>query len=184
MKANDLKPGQVVNLDGTLYLVTKTEHVKPGKGGAFVQAKLKSIKHGNVTEKRFRSVDEVESTNLDRRDVEFLYSDGSGAVFMDNETYDQFTIPEEVLGDTLLYTKPNETIKGLFLDGTCLSVELPPSVELEIKETEPGIKNATATNVMKEAICETGLKVRVPPFISEGEKVRINTSTNEYQSRA
>lgn len=184
MKANDIKPGQVLNLDGTLYLVTKTENVKPGKGGAFVQTKLKSIKHGNVTEKRFRSVDDVDSTNLDRRDVEYLYQDGSGAVFMDNETYEQFTIPEDILGDTLLYTKPNETIKGLFLDGSCLSVELPAVVELEITETEPGIKNATATNVMKEAVCETGLKIRVPPFIKEGEKVRINTETNEYQSRA
>ena len=184
MKANDIKPGQVLNLDGTLYLVTKTEHVKPGKGGAFVQTKLKSIKHSNVTEKRFRSVDEVESTNLDRRDVEYLYQDGEGAVFMDGETYEQFTIPSDILGDALLYTLPNETVKGLFLENTCLSVELPASVELTIKETEPGIKNATATNVMKEAICETGLKIRVPPFIIEGEKVRISTATNEYQSRA
>jgi len=184
MKANDIKPGQVLDLDGTLYLVTKTESVKPGKGGAFVQTKLKSIKHGNVTEKRFRSVDDVNSTNLDRRDMEYLYKDGNGAVFMDNETYDQVTLPEDILGKTLLYVKPNETIKGLFLDETCLSVELPASVELEITETEPGIKNATATNVMKEAICETGLKVRVPPFIKEGETVKINTETNEYQSRA
>ncbi|MEM8739113.1 MAG: elongation factor P [Planctomycetota bacterium] len=183
MKANDIKPGQILNLDGTAYLVTKTETVKPGKGGAFVQTKLKSVKHGNVVEKRFRSVDEVDSTNLDRRDVEFLYQDGSGAIFMDNETYDQFTIPEDILGDTLLFTKPNETIKGLFLDGNCITVELPASVELEIKETEPGIKNATATNVMKEAICETGLKVRVPPFIKEGEVVKINTETRDYLSR-
>ena len=184
MKANDIKPGQVLTLDGTAYLVTKTENVKPGKGGAFVQTKLKSIKHGNVTEKRFRSVDDVESTNLDRRDVEFLYQDSSGAVFMDGESFEQFTIPDDILGDTLLFIKPNESIKGLFLDGNCITVELPPQVELTIQETEPGIKNATATNVMKEAVCETGLKVRVPPFIKEGEVVRINTETREYLSRA
>ena len=183
MKANEIRPGQVLNLDGTAYLVTNTENVKPGKGGAFVQCKLKSIKHGNVTEKRFRTADDVDGTTLDRRDVEYLYSDGSGAIFMDNETYDQFTIPEDILGDTLLFIKPNESVKGLFLEGNCITVELPLAVELEIKETEPGIKNATATNVLKEAVCETGLKVRVPPFIKEGEVVRINTETREYLNR-
>ncbi|MEM1445504.1 MAG: elongation factor P [Planctomycetota bacterium] len=183
MKANDLKPGQVLQLDGQLLLVTKTEHVKPGKGGAFVQAKLKSIKHGNVTEKRFRSVDEVESTNLDRRDIEFLYAEGKDGVFMDCETYDQFTIMEDVLGDSLLFCKANEVIKGLFYEGQPLTLELPLSVEHEIAETEPGIKNATATNVMKEAVTETGLKVRIPPFINAGEKVKINTETREYLGR-
>jgi elongation factor P len=183
MKANDIKPGQVLNLDGTAYLVTKTENVKPGKGGAFVQTKLKSIKHGNVTEKRFRSVDDVEATNLDKRDVEYLYQDSSGAVFMDGESYEQFTIPEDILGDTLMFIRPNESVKGMFLEGQCITVELPPAVELTITETEPGIKNATATNVMKEAVCETGLKVRVPPFIKEGEVVKINTDTREYLNR-
>ncbi|MEE9403716.1 MAG: elongation factor P [Algisphaera sp.] len=184
MKANDIKPGQVLTLDGQLFLVTKTDTVKPGKGGAFVQTKLKSIKHNNITEKRFRSVDEVESTSLDRRDVEYLYSDGSGAIFMDTETFDQFTIPQEVLGKTLLYIRANETVKGAFYEGTCLTVELPLSVTLTIAETEPGIKNATATNVLKEAVCDTGLKIRVPPFIKEGEDVKINTETNDYLSRA
>lgn len=184
MKANEIRPGQVLNLDGTAYLVTKIENVKPGKGGAFVQTKLKSMQHGNVTEKRFRTADDVDATNLDRRDVEYLYSDGSGAVFMDSESFEQFTIPDDILGDTLLFIKPNESIKGLFLDGNCITVELPQAVELVIAQTEPGIKNATATNVMKEAICETGLKVRVPPFIKEGETVRINTETREYLNRA
>lgn len=183
MKANDLKPGLVVKLDGLLFICTKTEHVKPGKGGAFVQAKLKSVKHGNVTEKRFRSSDTVESTNLDRRDIEFLYAEGENGVFMDSETYEQFTVQAEVLGDALLLTKPNETIKGLFYEGAPLSVELPLSVEHEIAETEPGIKNATATNVMKEAVTETGLKIRVPPFINAGEKVKINTESREYLGR-
>ncbi len=183
MKANEIKPGQVLNLDGTAYLVTKTENVKPGKGGAFVQTKLKSIKHGNVTEKRFRTADEVEGTNLDKRDVEYLYSDGTGAIFMDGESFEQFTIPEDILGDTLLFIKPNESIKGLFLDGSCITIELPMAVELQITETEPGIKNATATNVLKEAVTETGLKVRVPPFIKEGEVVRINTESREYLNR-
>lgn len=183
MKANEIRPGQVLNLDGTAYLVTSTENVKPGKGGAFVQTKLKSIKHGNVTEKRFRTADEVDATNLDRRDVEYLYSDNTGAIFMDGDNFEQFTIPADILGDTLLFIKPNESIKGLFLDGSCITVELPQAVELTITETEPGIKNATATNVLKEAVCETGLKVRVPPFIKEGEVVRINTETRDYLNR-
>ena len=183
MKATELKPGRVITLDGQLYMCVKTDHVKPGKGGAFVQAKLKSVKGSGTVEKRFRSSDDVDGATLDRRDVEYLFSEGAGAVFMDNETYDQFTIDDDVLGDTLMYAKPNETIKGLFVEGQCIAVELPPAVDLEITETEPGIKNATATNVMKEAVCETGLKVRVPPFINAGDKVRVKTEDASYLQR-
>lgn len=184
MKANDLKPGKAINQDGQIWIVTKTEHVKPGKGGAFVQTKIKSMKTGSVQEKRFRSVDEVDSVDLDRREMEYLYSDASGAIFMDCETFEQSTLPEDVLGDALKYCKPNERIVGLHHEGNVLSVELPAQVELEVTDAPPGIKNATATSVMKEATTETGLVVKVPEFINNGDRIKVNTDTGEYMSRA
>ncbi len=183
MKSQEIRSGMALNIDGDLWLVVKTEHVKPGKGPAYLQAKLKSLKSGNNVEKRFRSGEEVEQAVLDRRELEYLYSDGSGAVFMDNETYDQTTIAEDILGDALSYLKPNTSTVGLVYEGTVVSIELPASVELEITDTTPGIKGATATNQLKEATCETGLKTRVPPFIKIGEVVKISTDTGEYQGR-
>lgn len=184
VKASEIRTGIALDIDGQVWLVVNTEHVKPGKGPAYVQAKMKSVKSGGTTEKRFRSVDEVDQAVIDRRDMEYLYSDSSGAVFMDSENYDQTTIPEDVLGDGLLYMKPNTVVKGLVYEGVVISVELPAAVELEITDTTPGIKGATATNQLKEATCETGLKTRVPPFIKIGEVVRISTETGEYLSRA
>lgn len=183
MKASEIKPGMAVDLDGLIWVVVKTEHVKPGKGGAFAQLKLKSVKTGQNVEKRFRSTDDVNQITLDRREMEYLYSDASGAVFMDNETFEQFTLSEELLGDTLLYMKPNTTIAGQFHSGNCLSIDLPSTVDLEVTDTPPGIKGATATNQLKEATLETGLKTRVPPFIANGEIIRVSTETGEYISR-
>lgn len=184
MKANDLKPGMAISQDGQLWIVTKTEHVKPGKGGAFVQAKIKSIKFGSVQEKRYRSTDEVDQVTLDRREMEYLYSDNDGAVFMDCESFEQSTLSSDVLGDGLMYLKPNEKINGLHHDDKVISIELPQVVELEVTDAPPGIKNATATSVMKEATMETGLVVKVPEFINIGDRIRVNTETGEYQSRA
>lgn len=184
MKSTDLKPGMAVRIDGSLFIITQFTHVTPGNLRAFVQVKLKNLSSGASIEKRLRSGEDVEQIDLDRRQVEYLYSDGSGAVFMDSESFDQFTIAEDVLGDALLYMKPNTTIVGLMHDGRAISVDLPASVELEVTDTPPGIKNATATNVMKEATLETGLVTKVPPFINVGEKIRISTATGEYQSRA
>jgi len=184
MKANSIKPGNALRLDGKICVVTKTEHVKPGKGPAYIQAKLKDVAAGGVTEKRFNSSDEVEDVNLDRREMEFLYSDASGATFMDTETFDQLVIPEDVLGDALLYLSPNTTATILMFEGEPLTMELPSAVELIISDTPPGIKGATKTNQLKEATCETGLKTRVPPFIEPGEKVKINTEDGSYISRA
>ena len=183
MKSQELRPGMALNIDGQVWLVVGINQVKPGKGPAYTQAKLKNLATGNNIEKRFRSGEDVDQINLDRREVEYLYSDASGAVFMDCETYDQLTIPEDILGDTLLYVKANTTINGLFYEGNPMTVELPPSVDLEVTDTPPGIKNATATNQLKEAVLETGLKTRVPPFISNGQVVRISTETGEYQSK-
>jgi len=184
LKANDLKPGKAIIQDGQVWIVTKTEHVKPGKGGAFVQAKVKSMKTGSVQEKRFRSSDEVDGISLDRRELEYLYSDNDGAVFMDCDTFDQITLPKDLLGNALKYCKPNEKISGMHHDDKCLSIELPQVVELEVTDAPPGIKNATATSVLKEATTETGLVVRVPEFINIGDRIRVNTETGEYQSRA
>lgn len=183
MKASDIKPGMALNLDGLIWVVTKTESVKPGKGGAFAQLKLKSVKTGQNVEKRFRSTDDVDQVNLDRREMEYLYSDNDGAVFMDHETYEQFTLHEELLGDAMLYIKPNTAINGLFYEGNCISIDLPSTVDLEVSDTPPGIKGATATNQLKEATLETGLKTRVPPFIANGEVVRVSTEDGSYISR-
>jgi len=173
-----------VRIDGALFIITQYTHVTPGNLRAFVQVKLKNLTSGATIEKRLRSGEDVEQIDLDRRQVEYLYSDADGAVFMDSETFDQFTISEDVLGDALKFMKPNTTIVGLMHDGRAISVELPASVELEVTDTPPGIKNATATNVMKEATLETGLVTKVPPFINVGEKIRVSTATGEYQSRA
>ncbi len=183
MKSQEIRPGMALNMDGQIWLIVNINQVKPGKGPAYTQAKLKNLVTGNNIEKRFRSGEEVDQINLDRREVEYLYSDASGAVFMDCETYDQLTIPADVLGDTLLYIKANTAINGLFHNGNPMTVELPASVDLEVTDTPPGIKNATATNQLKEAVLETGLKTRVPPFINNGQLVRISTETGEYQSK-
>ncbi len=173
-----------VNLEGQVAVLVSLEHVKPGKGPAYVQAKMRNIFTGGITEKRLRSGEDIEQAILDRREMEYLYSDGSGAVFMDSQNYDQLTIPDDTLGDAMLYLKPNTTINVLVYDGRVVNLELPSSVELQITETPPGIKGATATNQLKEAVCETGLKTRVPPFIKNGEVIRISTSTGEYLGRA
>ncbi len=184
MKSQDLKTGMAVNLDGQVCVLVSLEHVKPGKGPAYVQAKMRNIYSGGITEKRFRSSEDVEQAILDRREMEYLYSEADGAVFMDTENYDQITIPSDQLGDAMDYLKPNTKATVLVYDGNIVNLEPPATVELKITETTPGIKGATATNQLKEAICETGLKTRVPPFIKIGEVVRISTATGEYLGRA
>lgn len=183
MKANDIRNGIAITIDGNVWVVVKNEHVKPGKGPAFVQVKLKNVATGSHIEKRLRTSEEVDATDLDRRDIEYLYSDGTGAIFMDNETYDQLTVNEDLLGNALDFVKPNTSITGLFHNGNVISIELPAAVDLEVTDTPPGIKDATKTNQLKEATCETGLKTKVPPFIKVGETVRVSTDTGEYLSR-
>lgn len=183
MKATELRPGVAVVLDGRLFVVVKTEHVKPGKGPAYVQAKMRAI-DGGITEKRYNSADNVETSHLDRRNMEFLYSDGAGGgTFMDTEDFDQIDLGADFIGDALLFMSPNTTCTMLFHDGKPVTVELPASVELTIADTTPGIKGATATNQLKEATCDTGLKTRVPPFIEIGEKVKLSTEDGSYISR-
>lgn len=183
MKAVDLRPGMAINQDGQVWLVASYEHVKPGKGPAYAQVKLKNLQTGSNVEKRYRSTEDVDQINLDRRELEYLYSDNTGAVFMDKETFEQSTVPADVLGDALLYLKPNNAIVGLVYKSAVMSVDLPPAVDLEVTDTPPGIKGATATNQLKEATLETGLKTKVPPFITNGDIVRVSTETGEYLSR-
>lgn len=183
MRANELKPGMAVNLDGKLYVCVKTDHVKPGKGPAYVQAKLRGIDGSGTAEKRFNTDAIIDGATLDRREMEYLYSDPSGATFMDTEDYEQHIIPENVLGDSLLYIRPNVSCTILFSEGNPVLVELPGAVDLVIADTPPGIKGATATNQMKEATCDTGLKTKVPPFIVTGETIRVSTDDGSYISR-
>lgn len=183
VKANDIRNGVAITIDGNVWVVVKNEHVKPGKGPAFVQVKLKNVTTGGHIEKRLRTSEEVDATDLDRRDIEYLYSDSTGAVFMDNQTYDQLIVSADLLGNALDFVKPNTSITGLFHNGNVISIDLPASVDLEVTDTPPGIKDATKTNQLKEATCETGLKTKVPPFIKIGEKVRVSTETGEYLSR-
>ncbi len=184
MRANELRPGMAINLDGKLYVVLRTDHTKPGKGPAYVQAKMRGVDGSGTAERRFNTDAVVEAATLDRREMEYLYSDASGATFMDREDFDQSIISEDLLGDALLYLKPNTSITVLFHDSNPVSIELPASVELAVTDTAPGIKGATATNQLKEATLETGLKTRVPPFIVNGELVKVSTEDGSYQSRA
>lgn len=184
MNSTDLSPGMAIKMDGKLFLITEVEHRTPGNLRAFVQVKLRDLKSGSLIDKRLRSGEEVEQVDLDRRQMEYLYQQGAMAVFMDLESYEQVELPREVVGDLTLYVLPNSQIIVLWCDGKPISVELPLVVTLTVTDTPPGIKGATATNQLKEATCETGLKTRVPPFITIGEKVIISTSDGSYRSRA
>jgi elongation factor P len=184
MRASDVKKGQAVLIDGKLFVVTAADHNTPGNLRAKVQFKLRDVGKGTIIDKRVGATDDIETANLDRRNVEYLYSDNEGHVIMDLETYDQNTIAKEVFGDDILYLKPNTQLTALFHDEKIVAYELPKTVDLQVTETQPGIKGATATNQMKDATMETGLKTRVPPFIEIGEVLRINTESGEYLSRA
>jgi elongation factor P len=184
VKASDLRPGKALMFDGKLYIVTQFQHVTPGNLRAFVQLKCKCVTDGSTVEKRLRSTEEVEQAFLDRREMEYLYTDSSGLVLMDSETYDQISIPTDLVGDATCYLLPNTKVTALVTGGNVISVELPKTVDLKVTETTPAIKGATATNQMKEAGLETGLKTRVPPFINIGEVVRISTEDGSYLSRA
>lgn len=184
MKSTDLRPGMAIKLDGNLYVITQFQHVTPGNLRAFVQIKIKNLENGTIIEKRLRSGEEVERVELDRREMEYLYQEAGGYVFMDQKDYDQITLSKDLIEDSMGFVKPNTVINVLICDGRPVSVELPTVVELKVIDTPPGIKGATATNQLKEATLETGLKTRVPPFIGVGEVVRINTVDGSYNSRA
>jgi elongation factor P len=184
MRASEIRRGQAVVIEGKLFVVTNADHNTPGNLRAKVQFKMRDVMKGTIMDKRVGATDDIDVVTLDRRQVEYLYSDASGHVIMDQETYDQTTLPKELIGDDILYLKPNTPMMALFHDGKVLSYELPKTVDLKVTDTPPGIRGATATNQLKEATLETGLKTRVPPFIEIGETIRISTETGDYLSRA
>ena len=173
-----------IRMDGNLFVITQFTHVTPGNLRAFVQVKLKNVLTGGGTEKRLRSGEEVEQIDLDRREMEYLYSDSSGHVFMDTEHYDQVAISGEMVGESMKFLKPNTKVFGLVHEEKVLTIELPQTVDLLVTNTPPVATGATATNQLKEAELETGLKVRVPQFIKDGEVVRIKTEDGTYLGRA
>ncbi len=183
VQATKLRPGTVIQHNGNLYSVFNVSHRTPGNKRGFVQTKLRDLNSGALIEQRFSSEDYVERAYLDEKEVEFLYHEGDLFTFMDTTTYEQYPLNREVLGDTIGYLTPNCQLKVEFFEGKPIGVELPPSVELKVVETEPGLKGATASNVNKPAKLETGITVQVPPFVSEGEVIRVDTSEGTYVER-
>lgn len=184
IQAGDFRNGVTVEFEGNLFQIIEFQHVKPGKGAAFVRCKIKNIKTGGVVEKTFRPTEKLPKAHIDRRDMQYLYADGELFHFMDLDTYDQIAVDGSTLGDALKFVKENEMVKVLSHQGNVFGVEPPINVELEITETEPGLKGDTATGATKPAIVETGARVMVPLFIEQGEKIRIDTRTGEYMGRA
>jgi elongation factor P len=184
MKASDLRTGMAAMLDGQLYVCVKAAHVTPGNLRAFVQAKLRKVSDGVIIEKRLRSTEDIEQAFMDRRDMEYLYSDSAGHILMDGKTFDQITVPDELIGEAIKFFKPNTPLTALVHEGNVVSIELPKTVDLAVSETAPVQKGATVTNQMKDAVLETGLKTRVPPFINVGDVVRISTDDGSYLARA
>ncbi len=182
--ATQMRPGMVIKFKDDLHLVFSVEHRTPGNLRAFIQAKLRNIRTGAMFVERFRSPDPIDRVIVDEVKMEYLYNDGDDYYFMDMETFEQTNLKRETLGDAVEYLLPNLTIAVSFHDGKAVGIELPNVVEMTVVETEPGIKSATASSVTKPAKLETGLVVQVPPFINEGEKIRVDTAEGAYMSRA
>jgi elongation factor P len=181
---NDLKNGMTLSLDGQLWNVVEFQHVKPGKGGAFVRTKLKNVLSGKVVDRTFNAGVRVDVANVDKREMQYLYREGDDFVFMDTEDYEQPRIPAETVGDASRYLLEEQTAVIAFNEGVPLYVELPAAVELTISQTDPGLQGDRSTGGSKPATLETGAQVQVPLFITTGEKVRIDTRTGEYLGRA
>ncbi|HEX6804962.1 MAG TPA: elongation factor P [Terriglobales bacterium] len=182
--ATQLRPGMIIKHNNDLHAVFSVEHRTPGNLRAFIQAKLRNLRTGAMFEHRFRSPDPIEKINVDEVQMEYLYSDGDAYCFMNTENYEQIHLPKDILGDAVDYLTPNLQIRVEFFDGKAVGIELPQTVDLKIIETEPGLKSATASSVTKPAKTETGLVVQVPPFINEGETIRVDTAEGTYLSRA
>jgi len=184
IKATQLRKGMIIEYNKDLYQVSEVLHITPGNWRAMIQTKMKSIRSGTNAEKRFRSDDIIVKADLETKEMEYLYQDGEMYTFMDVQTYDQVSLHVDLVGDVALYILPNTKVLVDFYQGKPLSIELPGSVDLKVVETEPALKTATVTSSYKPAVLETGLKVQVPPFISEGEIIRIDTADGTYLERA
>jgi elongation factor P len=181
---NDLKNGMTLNIDGQLWSVVDFQHVKPGKGGAFVRTKLKNVMSGKVVDRTFNAGVRVEQASVDRREMQYLYREGDDFVFMDTQDYDQPRIPAEVVGDAANYLLEEQNATVAFNEGNPLYVELPAAVELTVSQTDPGLQGDRSTGGTKPATLETGAQIQVPLFITTGEKVRVDTRTGQYLGRA
>ncbi|MBR3040796.1 MAG: elongation factor P [Lachnospiraceae bacterium] len=183
ISAGDFRNGITVEIEGNVFQIVEFQHVKPGKGAAFVRTKLKNIKNGGVVEKTFRPTEKFPPARIDRKDMQYLYADGDMFNFMDTESYEQIALSADEVGDALKFVKENEMVKVCSHNGSVFAIEPPLFVELEITETEPGFKGDTATGANKPAIVETGAQVNVPLFVEIGDKIKIDTRTGEYLSR-
>jgi len=183
ISAGDFRNGVTLEIEGNVYQILEFQHVKPGKGAAFVRTKLKNIINGGVVEKTFRPTEKFPAARIDRVDMQYLYSDGDLFHFMNTETYDQIALNSDDVGDALKFVKENEMVKVCSHNGNVFAVEAPLFVELEITDTEPGFKGDTATGATKPATVETGAVVYVPLFVETGNKIKIDTRTGEYLSR-
>ena len=183
VSASDFRNGVTIEIDGKVYQIIEFQHVKPGKGAAFVRTKLKDIINGGVVETSYRPTEKFPAARIDRKDMQYLYADGDLHNFMDVETYEQISLPAEDIGDALKFVKENEICKVCSFNGKVFAVEPPLFVELQITDTEPGFKGDTATGATKPATVETGALVYVPLFVEQGEVIKIDTRTGEYLSR-
>ena len=184
VSAGDFRNGVTLEMDGNIYQIIEFQHVKPGKGAAFVRTKLKNIINGGVVEKTFRPTEKFPTARIDRVEMQYLYNDGDLYYFMDPESYEQIPVGKDLMGDAVKYIRENDEATLRFYENSCFAVEPPNFVDLTVTETEPGIKGDTATNVTKAATVETGAVIQVPIFIEEGEKIQIDTRSGEYLGRS
>jgi elongation factor P len=183
VQATRLRKGMLIKLDNDLFRIMELHHLTPGNKRAHIQVRMRNIRTQSLADHKFRAEEDVERAILDEREMQYLYNDGDHFYFMDTSTYEQIHIAAEALGDSKDYLIPDSTIRVEFYDVEPVGIELPPTVDLVVKQTVPGIKGATASAQVKPATLETGLVIQVPPFVNEGDKVRVNTETGEYQSR-
>lgn len=183
ISVNDFKTGVTIELEGQVYQVVEFQHVKPGKGAAFVRAKLKNVKSGGTVEKTFRGGEKVPKAHLDKREMQYLYNDGEDYVFMDTQNYEQLNISAATIGEGTKWLLENMNIYVVLFQNSIVGIELPNFVELEVTECEPGVKGDTATGATKYATLETGARVQVPLFVNQGDHIRIDTRTGEYMER-
>ena len=184
ISTNDMRPGQTLDIDGTLFTIINYQHVKPGKGQAFVKTKLKNLKSGAVVDKTFRADEKVNLAVLDKREMQYLYAEDAGLVFMDNETYEQTHVDPDLLGDAAKFLKDGTVCLVPMYEGTPVGAEMPLNLELEIVETEPGMKGDRVSGALKPATTETGAIVQVPLFLEKGDRIKVDTRSGEYLSRA
>ncbi len=183
VSTNDMRPGQTLELDGTLFTILDYQHVKPGKGQAFVKTKLRNLKSGGVVDRTFRADEKVNLAVLDKREMQYLYEDEAGLVFMDNESYEQLPILTELIGDGAKFLKEGFSVSVVFYQSTPIGVDLPTTVDLEIAQTDPGLQGDRSSAGTKPATLETGAIVQVPLFVTTGEVVRVDTRTGAYVTR-